>query len=66
MKTYAVWMLLSWNINQGFMIHEPYFPNFQECETVRKVAEDIATGKYRCVRSDVLQTIERGDIVRTK
>jgi hypothetical protein len=63
MKTYAVWLLISWHTNQGFVIHQPFFPTPQECEYVRKNAEEISNGKFRCVRSDVLQTV---DHVQTK
>ena len=62
MSTYAVWLLISWNGVSGLTIHQPYFPTFQECENVRKAAEDIAPGKMRCVRSDVLQTVDKRQI----
>ena len=36
MKTYAVWMLITWFSNQGVVIQDPYYPSYQECEVVRK------------------------------
>jgi len=60
MKTYAVWLLMSWNSVSGLTIHQPYFPSFQECENVRKNIEEIVpySNKTRCVRSDILQTVD--------
>lgn len=60
MKTYAVWMLLSWNYYGGMTVQQPYYPNFQECENVRIEAEKISNqSRFKCIRSDILQLTDR-------
>jgi hypothetical protein len=58
MKTYAVWLLITWSYQAGVVVQQPYYPSFQECENVRKVLTDLPNTKTQCVRSDVLQTVE--------
>ena len=60
MKTYAVWMLISWNYYGSITTHQPFYPSFQECETVRKEVTELSNmTKTKCIRTDVLQLTDR-------
>ena len=66
MKTYAVWMLITWFSNQGVVIQDPYYPSYQECEVVRKTIDEMSPTLHnsRCVRVDILQSVEHLNTTR--
>lgn len=66
LKTYAVWMLITWFNNQGVVIQDPYYPNYQECEVVRKTIDEMSPTAHnsRCVRVDILQSVEHLNTTR--
>ena len=67
MKTYAIWLLMTWTNQNGLVLQQPYFPTFQECEGVRKVAEEFAPAyvvRGKCIRVDVRQTVEHMNTTR--